>query len=194
MHCTRGSDLNYCYTSKEENSGRSDCWDGNGCVCVCACEKRVCVCVSAFASVRVGRRWIEKHSVKRSFRNTLPGWRWHGLVDWRALLDRGCRYQPGCLALGMARSSGRGLSGKWCFLRHFLSTMCVYFGSVRMLRMAKYSIKALTGQVEDQNGACTGVRLHSCVKGMLCFSWDNSHIKSNATSLMWKKNLAEFQL
>lgn len=135
--------------------------------CVFVHVRNVCVCVCAFASVRVGGGWIERHSVKRSFRNTLPGWRWHGPVDWRALLDRGWRYQPGRLALGMARSSGRGLSGKWCFLRHFLSTMCVYFGSVRMLRMAKYSIKALIGQApphplssEIRMLRARGVRLH----------------------------------
>lgn len=47
-------------------------------------------------------------------------------VDWHALLDRNQSYQPICHALRMARSSGRGLSGKWCCSRHSLSTMCVY--------------------------------------------------------------------
>lgn len=47
-------------------------------------------------------------------------------VDWRALFDRNQGYQTIWLALGMARSSGRGLSGKWCCSRHSLSTTGVY--------------------------------------------------------------------
>ena len=124
MHCTRGSNLNYCYTSKEENSGRSDCWDGNGCVCVC-----VCVCVWARESARerecVGRKRMDRKALsKKIFQKHFTSVTLTRAVDWRALLDRNQSYQPICHALRMARSSGRGLSGKWCCSRHSLSTMC----------------------------------------------------------------------
>lgn len=64
-------------------------------------------------------------------------------VDWHALLDRNQSYQPICCALGMVQSLGRGLSGKWCCSRHSLSTTCVLFVSMWVLRMAKHSIKVL---------------------------------------------------
>lgn len=79
MHCTQGSNINYCYTSKEKNSRRSDCWDGNGCVCVFV-HVWVCFWMCLRVCVWFGRGWIERHSVKRSFRNTLPQWRWCKLL------------------------------------------------------------------------------------------------------------------
>lgn len=51
------------------------------CVCLCMCEC-VCVLFCFCQCVWVGGGGIERHSVKRSFRNTLPLWRWHGpLID-----------------------------------------------------------------------------------------------------------------
>ncbi len=122
MHRTRGSNLNYCYTSEEENSRRSDCWDGNGCVCVCACVSvflcaRECVCWRRTDRKALSKKIFQKHFASVTLTRA---------VDWHALLDRNQSYQPICHALRMARSSGRGLSGKWCCSRHSLSTMCVY--------------------------------------------------------------------
>ena len=134
MHCTRGNHLNYCYTSEEENSRRSDCWDGNGRVCVCAC-------VSVFLCECVGWRRMDRKALsKKIFQKHFASVTLTRAVDWHALLDRNQSYQPICHALRMALSSGRGLSGKWCCSRHSVHNVCVFL-SVWVLRMAKYSIK-----------------------------------------------------
>ena len=41
---------------------------------------RVCVSVFSVSVWWVGGGWRERHSVKRSFRNTLPPWRWRELL------------------------------------------------------------------------------------------------------------------
>lgn len=49
------------------------------CVCVFV-HVRVCFCASVCGLE--GGGWMERHSVKRSFRNTLPPWRWREpLID-----------------------------------------------------------------------------------------------------------------
>lgn len=160
MHCTQGSNLNYCYMSKEENSGRSDCRDGNGCVCVCACVSVIlCQCVGC-------RRMDRKALSKKIFQKHFASVTLTHAVDWHALLDRNQSYQPICLALRMARSSGRGLSGKWCFSRHSLSTMCVYLGvwvSAEDGKVFNQSFDWKTPCVLKDQDYVHSYRMHVCV-------------------------------
>lgn len=52
-------------------------------VCMFVRVLSVFLCVCVWLRVGwgvVGKGWLERHSVKRSFRNTLPWWRWHELL------------------------------------------------------------------------------------------------------------------